>query len=325
MAAPRSPAPLRCLCARWGGETRQHRGAGDDGCGSPIWEVISAAPLNYCSLRPARICLYCLAQREERTGLVKAPETPRNCSKYCSYKFSSLLQRLRAARGVDSNPLSTLCARPPAQVPPLQPLTQTPSAPGVPPSPLLLPFPPPSVPQPLVQQIWDYLGKFRLRHPVLDPLHVPCSHQETKTHFLSSLCFSFCEQTPHFLLSASFQEQRPHCGWVSVFSRKHLENFSPFPSHILPSTRQHPSDAGRDQPKNPTSPLPCSSCSAPRQELTLPRSSAAPLGQLLSGETSEAASDFQKHSRTGPPGPYPHTPIPYKSFPSPPREEQGCN
>lgn len=118
MAAPRSPAPLRCLCARWGGETRQHRGAGDDGCGSPIWEVISAAPLNYCSLRTAWICLYCLAQREERTGLVKAPETPRNCSKYCSYKFSSLLQRLRAARGVDSTPLSTLCARPPARVPP---------------------------------------------------------------------------------------------------------------------------------------------------------------------------------------------------------------
>lgn len=105
VAAPRSPAPLRCLCARWGGETRQHRGAGDNGCGSPIWEVISAAPLNYCSLRPARICLYCLAQREERTGLVKAPETPRNCSKYCSYKFSSLLQWLRAAGGL-TQPLS---------------------------------------------------------------------------------------------------------------------------------------------------------------------------------------------------------------------------
>lgn len=132
MAAPGSPAPLRCLCAQRGGETRQRRGAGDDGCGSPIWEVISAAPLNYRSLCPAQICLYCLAEREERTGLVKAPETPRNCSKYCSYKFSSLLQRLRAARGVDSTPLSTLCARPPAQVPPAAPHPDTFSPRGAP-------------------------------------------------------------------------------------------------------------------------------------------------------------------------------------------------
>ena len=85
---------------------------------------------------------------------------------------------------------------------------------------------------------------------------------------------------------------------------------------------QVPGVPSQEQGENPAPSLPCSGMHGVAGKTSL---CALHMGQQLSREASEAASDFQNHSSSHSPRAVSSHPSLHKHFPSTPGEEQGCN